>query len=161
MKNYLSIASICFLLITTSLFAQEFKPIAVFAGTSPCGNILKPFLGIANESECDFTKWTLTLNQTDNSTPSTFTLLYRFGVSKPSTPGFIDEKIQKFEGKWSITKGTQAYANAPVYELIVNNSNKTLSFVKMDDNLIHLLDSKKNLMIGNSGYSYTFNKMKP
>lgn len=164
MKNYLKyiiISSICFLSTTVSLYAQDAKPFATYVGTSPCGNILKPFLGVANETECDFTKWTLTLYQPKTNRPAMVKLVYRYGVSKPNTSGFMDEKRAEFEGHWTIQKGTKTKPNATVYQITIHKLDKNLLFVKLNDNLIHLLDSQRNLMIGNAGHSYTFSKQKP
>ena len=164
MKNYLKyliISSMCFLSATISGSAQDAQPFATYVGTSPCGNILKPFLGVANEPDCDFTKWTLTLYQPKTNRPAMVKLVYRYGISKPNTSGFMDEKRAEFEGHWTIQKGTKTKPNATVYQVTVHKIDKNLLFVKLTDNAIHLLDSQRNLMIGNSGHSYTFSKPKP
>ena len=58
-------------------YAQETKPFATFVGTSPCGNIIKPLLGIKDDNECDFTKWTMTLYQPKTNRPALVKLVYR------------------------------------------------------------------------------------
>lgn len=164
MKNYLKYlltSSACFLSASISLFAQDAKPFAVFVGTSPCGNILKPLLGVANEPECDFAKWTMTFSPQKTNTPALVKLVYRYGVSKPNTSGFMDEKKAEFEGHWTIQKGTKTKPDAIVYQVTLHKLDKNLLFVKLSDNAIHLLDSQRGLMIGNASHSYTFNKAKP
>ncbi|RYU96638.1 hypothetical protein [Emticicia agri] len=164
MKNYFKpviVSSVCLLLTTVNLFAQDAKPLATYVGTSPCGNILKPFLGIANEPDCDFTKWTLTLYQPKADRPAMVKLVYQYGVSRPNTSGFKDEKRAEFEGHWTIQKGTKTKPNAMVYQVTIHTLDKNLLFLKLSDNVIHLLDSQRGLMIGNSGYSYTLSKQKP
>ncbi len=164
MNNYLKyiiINSICFHCTILSLYAQDAKPFATYVGTSPCGNILKPFLGVANEPECDFTKWTMTLYPQKDNAPALVKLVYQYGVSRPNTSGFMKEKRAEFEGHWTIQKGTKTKPNATVYQLTIHKPDKNLLFVKLNDNLIHLLDSQRNLMIGNAGHSYTFSKRKP
>ena len=141
-------------------YAQETKPFATFVGTSPCGNIIKPLLGIKDDNECDFTKWTMTLYQPKTNRPALVKLVYRYGISRPNTSGFMDEKRAEFEGHWTIQKGTKAKPNATVYQVTLHKIDKNLLFVKLSDNAIHLLDSQRGLMIGNSGYSYTFSKAK-
>jgi hypothetical protein len=141
-------------------YAQNPQPLATYVGTSPCGNILKPFLGVANEPDCDFTKWTMTLYPQKTNAPAAVKLVYRYGVSKPNTSGFTDEKSAEFEGHWTILKGTKTKPNATVYQITLHKADKNLLFVKLSDNAIHLLDSQRGLMIGNSGYSYTFSKAK-
>ena len=46
--KYLLLGATFLFLSTKLLMGQEAKPFATYAGTSPCGNILKPFLGVAN-----------------------------------------------------------------------------------------------------------------
>lgn len=164
MKNYLRyllISSACFLSVTNNLFAQDAKPFATYVGTSPCGNILKPYLDVANEPECDFTKWTMTLYPQKPNAPAPVKLVYQYGVSRPNTSGFIDEKRAEFDGHWTIQKGTGTKPDATVYQVTLHKLDKNLLFVRLDDNLIHLLDSQRNLMIGNASHSYTFSKQKP
>ncbi|RFS16652.1 hypothetical protein [Emticicia sp. C21] len=141
-------------------YAQEVKPFATFVGTSPCGNIIKPLLGIKDDKECDFTKWTMTLSPQKANAPAAVKLVYRFGMSRSNTSGFIDEKKAEFSGHWTIQKGTKTKPNAIVYQVTLHGIDKNLLFVKLSDNSIHLLDSQRGLMIGNSGYSYTFSKAK-
>src|SRR6218665_1403175 len=156
--KYILISSLCFLSDSFTLHAQDTQPFATYVGTSPCGNILKPFLGIANEPDCDFTKWTMTLYPQKANAPAAVKLVYRYGVSRPNTSGFMDEKKAQFEGHWTIQKGTKTKPNATVYQVTLHGIDKNLLFIKLSDNSIHLLDSQRGLMIGNSGYSYTFSK---
>ena len=158
--KYLLLSTAFLSLSMQVLLAQNDKPFATYLGTSPCGNILKPFLGVANEPDCDFTKWTLTLYQPKANRPAMVKLVYRYGVSRPNTSGFKDEKKAEFEGHWTIQKGTKAKPNATVYQVTVHKLDKNLLFLKLSDNSIHLLDSQRGLMIGNAGYSYTFSKQK-
>lgn len=159
--RYLIISSIGFLSATISLSGQDSKPFAVYVGTSPCGNILKPFLGVANEPECEFAKWTMTLYPQKANAPALVKLVYRYGIGRPNTSGFMDEKRAVFEGHWTTQKGTRLKPDATVYQITVHHLDKNLLFVKLSDNAIHLLDSQRNLMIGHAGHSYTFSKQKP
>lgn len=131
-----------------------------FVGSSPCGNVIRPLLQMSEKEECDFTKWQITLYQDPVSkTPTVFKLKALYGLSQPNTSGFIGGGISReAEGKWSIVKGTKTNPEAVVYQLNPDRPALFLSFVKMDDNVIHLLYTDKSLMIGNAGYSYTFNK---
>jgi hypothetical protein len=146
---------------TEILWAQEDKPVAIYIGTSPCGNILKPFLGVANEPDCDFTRWTITLYPQKDNAPALVRLVYQYGVSRPNTTGFMNEKKAEFEGYWTIQKGTKTKPDANIYQLTLHKTDKNLLFVQLSENVIHLLDSQRTLMIGNAGYSYTFSKQKP
>ncbi|MDB4919021.1 MAG: hypothetical protein JWQ54_1004 [Mucilaginibacter sp.] len=82
-------------------------------------------------------------------------------MKEQSGPGFIGGgKKAEAEGRWIITKGTKANRNAVVYQLNPGKGKSAIFFVKMDDNILHLLYSDKSLMIGNSGWSYTLNRIK-
>lgn len=159
MKNYLKYFAIVGLFFFS--FVQDSKPFAVYVGSSPCGNIIKPLLGIKDDNECEFTKWSLTLYPQNTNAPAAVKLVYRYGIGKPNTSGFIDEKKAEFAGHWTIQKGTKAKPEATVYQITLHGVDKNLLLVKLSDNAVHLLDSQRNLMIGNSGYSYTFSKAKP
>jgi len=63
------------------------------------------------------------------------------------------------EGKWTIGKGIRSNSNAIVYRLHDIKTNKTISFLKLNDNLLHLLDSDQRLMIGTAAWSYTLNRV--
>ena len=143
-------------------YSQTPSAFGFFVGSSPCGNVIRPLLKIPLTEECEFSKWKLTLYQ-DPATlaPTTFKLICQYGVSQPNTSGFIGGGTSiETEGKWIIVKGSKTNPEAVVYQLNPDKPEISLSFVKMDENVIHLLYSDKSLMIGNSGYSYTFNKAK-
>lgn len=159
MKNYLKYFAIVGLFFFS--FVQDSKPFAVYVGSSPCGNIIKPLLGIKDDNECEFTKWSLTLYPQKTNAPAAVKLVYRYGIGKPNTSGFINEKKAEFAGHWTIQKGTKTKPETTVYQITLHGVDKNLLLVKLSDNAIHLLDSQRNLMIGNSGYSYTFSKAKP
>jgi hypothetical protein len=52
-------------------------------------------------------------------------------------------------------------AGAVVYTLNPENSPVSLSFLRPDTNLLHLLDGDRRLMIGNGAWSYTLNRVDP
>lgn len=132
----------------------------VFVASTPCSAGTKPLPGIAVNADCELIKWKLTLYQHESTkTPTTYKLLAAYGLPKQGTKGFIGGgKEIETGGKWTIVKGTPSDANAIVYQLH-DESNKTISFLKLNDNLIHLLDSEKHLMIGHGGWSYTLNRI--
>jgi hypothetical protein len=65
----------------------------------------------------------------------------------------------ELKGKLTIDKGTNENAEAVVYTLNAENSPISLSFLQPDQNLLHLLDADKRLMIGNGAWSYTLNRI--
>lgn len=44
---------------------------------------------------------------------------------------------------------------------LLQNAGKTLKLAELNADLLHLLDANNNLLVGNSGWSYTFNNIKP
>ena len=156
MKSIINFAIISALtvFVNTHLYSQTSTE-GIFVGSSPCGNNLKPLFGIPADGTCEYAKWTITLYPN-----ATFHISCLYGDSKPNTSDFIGGgKKVEFDGKWQMQKGTKANENAVIYMLTLDKPNYQLSFVKLDENIIHLLDANKNLMIGNSGYNFTFSRL--
>jgi len=80
-------------------------------------------------------------------------------MTRPNTNGFSNGSTLEMHGKWSIIKGAAMSPEAIVYRLDPAPGGKPIHFVKLADDLLHLLDSEKRLMVGNPGWSYTFNKV--
>ena len=72
-----------------------------------------------------------------------------------SEPGTKSET----EGNWTIVKGTKTNPNSMVYRLGSDKPETSISFLKISDKLIHLLDIKEKLMIGNESFSYTLSQV--
>jgi hypothetical protein len=62
------------------------------------------------------------------------------------------------EGKWEIVKGTKTDPDTEVYQLLSEDSQVAVSFVKMSDDILHVLNKDHNLMLGNAAWSYTLNR---
>lgn len=62
------------------------------------------------------------------------------------------------DGTWSIVKGTTADPEADVYQLHAEDSQVVVSFAKMSDDILHVLNRDKTLMVGNAAWSYTLNR---
>jgi hypothetical protein len=82
-----------------------------------------------------------------------------YGLPKQGSSGFINggEKVDR-EGTWTISKGIPADPDAVIYCLRDDKTNQTICFLKLSDNLLHLLDSERRLMIGSAAWSYTLNR---
>jgi hypothetical protein len=142
-------------------------PPVVFVGTTPCSNIIRPLHKITPEDDCALkechcimVEWTLTL-YTDANTkePATFKLtsINRFSVKETnqySQPGTSTES----EGKWIVVRGTKTDPDAIVYQLNPDKPEIALKCVKLNNNLLHILDHDGRLMIGNEFWSYTLNR---
>src|SRR4030095_8213814 len=78
-------------------------------------------------------------------------------MDKAGTRGFSEGAITKKQtGTWTRSE----YKNTEVYTLIAENS-PTVSFLKLNENVLHLLDANKNLMVGNGAWGYTLNRINP
>jgi len=55
-------------------------------------------------------------------------------------------------------KGTATDPDAIIYTLDPDKSATSIQFVKLSDQLLHLLDKSKRLMVGSPAWSYTLNR---
>ncbi|RXK61669.1 hypothetical protein ESA94_01235 [Lacibacter luteus] len=135
--------------------------LGIFAGTTPCGQFIRPLHKVSAEADCAMVQWKLILYRDPVSRkPTTYKLssVNRFivkGTNMYSEPGTKMET----EGKWTIVQGTKTNPNAVTYQLGSDKTERSIRFLKLSDNLIHLLDSDGKLMIGNESFSYTLNRV--
>jgi hypothetical protein len=114
----------------------------VFRGRTPCQE-LSGLLNVVSSEACNKVKCRL--------------FLYQDPVSKaPTTYQWIG-KI-KWNGKWSIVKGTKSDPDAIVYRLEAPDSKADLSFLKLDENVLYVLDREGKPLVGNAHFSYTLNR---
>ncbi len=158
-------ASLLFFIVTNSC-SQKKGPgsssiLGIFIASTPSSQGTRPLPGIPANADCELMKWNLILYQDESGkTPATYKLHCLYGLPKQGTTGFIGGgKKVEMEGKWTIIKGTGSNLNAIVYRLNDNKTNKTISFLKLNDDLLHLLDSDQRLMIGSAAWSYTLNRI--
>lgn len=119
----------------------------VFHGRVPC-QAMAAKMGVTVSSDCEKLKWGFTFYQDPkNHQPATYTWegsLYRENVRK---------------GKWIIVKGTKDFPDATVIQLDPDKPQESFFLLKGDDNVLFILDQNKNLMVGGSYLSYTFNRV--
>lgn len=140
----------------------------VFVGTTPCGNIIRPLHKInaepdcaLKECQCIMVEWKLTLYQdpvTHQPTRYTLTGINRFSVKETnmySQPGTKSES----EGEWAIIRGSKTHPNKVLYQLNPGKPGIALSFLKLSNNLLHVVDQEERLMIGNEFWSYTLSRV--
>ena len=132
----------------------------IFAGSTPCNPVMRPLLAIPADMDCEFVKWNLLLfKNPENHSLNSFKLNVTFGIAKGGTQGFTDaSKSSEFKGKWSVRKNTGKLPGESVIGLESTGQKQIISFLKLDENLLHLLDSEEKLMIGNAAWSYTLNR---
>ena len=120
---------------------------AVFDGRTPCDEVVLEFTNTESFPGCLKIKWRLTLYQ-DSASGEPSTYLYM------STSGFR-------EGSWEIVNGIDGDANAVVYQLQPDDGQETVSFLKVDENHLYLMDRAMNLLVGNELFSYTLSRVEP
>jgi hypothetical protein len=134
-----------------------------FEATTPCNEAAKKMLGIPLDLKCEMMRWAITLYKDPNKdAPTTFSLNCTYGLAKQGTRGFMEGATTiELKGKCSTGKSIRGNTNAIIYKLAAENSTIVLSFLKADENLLHLLSEDKHLVIGGAGWSYTFNRTNP
>ena len=117
-----------------------------FIGSTPAASDVRNFLQIPLADSIDFIRWKIVLSE------NSYQLNCNYGIGKPNTNGFING------GKTITLKGT-LNREKDVYKLL--NGQRSLMMVSLNDDLFHLLDKNKKLLIGNGGWSYTLNNASP
>ena len=148
-------------LVVVSSFIREARSEAstfgVFSGTSPCADLVRPILGIPFGANCDRVKWRLSLYHDANTLRgTTFKLISEYGFHIDNRT-YEPKGSKSVAGTWEIIRGRPADPDAVVFQLDGNKPH-SISFLLVDQNILHLLDLKKSLMPGNSGASYTLNR---
>jgi hypothetical protein len=149
-----------------STFARAAKPadsplVGVFEGITPCTNATnRPVLQISADTECEMMIWHLTLEQDiETGAPTTFALDSSYGMSQPNTTGIRADGIPlQLAGSWTILQGTATDPDATVYQLNPDNGQASISFVRLDDDHLHVLTQDLHMAVGNGGWSYTLNR---
>jgi hypothetical protein len=138
--------SLIFLFIILVNFSTVFGEEKNYTGSTPADITVRSFLGIYSTDSIDFIRWQLTL--LDNS----YTLNCNYGIGKPNTNGFIDGG-KKIEIKGALKKEKNNYE--------LNYASKKLTLAELNTDLLHILNEHNNLLVGNAGWSYTLNALKP
>lgn len=118
----------------------------IYTGSTPADVVIRSFLNIPLPDSIDFIRWKLILG--DNR----YKLQCNYGIGKPNTNGFIKGGRQvELSGKFK--------KESNYYQL--QHHDKTLNIVALNNNLLHLLNTDKKLLVGNGGWSYTLNNISP
>lgn len=132
----------------------------IFEGITPCNGTDRPLPQIPAGTDCEQMIWEITFYwNAETAEPSTYQLHAAYGFSQPNTTGLKGDGTPiDLEGAWRITEGSAVDAAAVVYELNPDTPESALYFVRLDDNLLHVLSPEKRLMVGNPAWSYTLNR---
>jgi hypothetical protein len=132
------------------VFGEAYLGAAEFVGTSPCGAMVREFIGISRTEPCDKITWRLNISETN-----TFMLNATYGLQEQSAPGYVSGgKSVMMEGKWTM-KGT---GPRKVYAIQANKSDRAMSILRVNENLLQLLGTDGKSLIGNEFWSYTLNR---
>ena len=135
--------------------AESDAKFGTFVGSTPCGEPVRQPLRINANARCEIIEWKLTLYQSPQSqAASRYELHARYGLGSPGKPG-VAKSIKTLErrGTWITTRGVSSNPQAVVYEL-----DGAVELVQADANVLHILNSDRGLMAGNTGWSYTLNR---
>ena len=137
------------LLFAAWLIAVSSSSDAKYVGSTPCDAFVRQFVGIPAAAECERISWKVLIPATDRGR---FTLDVVYGMQANSAPGFAGG------GTPLQLRGVvnRIAAKRPAYRL--NAGGRSVVFVTLDPNLIHLLDGDGKLMLGNPGWSYTLSR---
>ena len=116
-----------------------------YTASTPADSAVRDFLMISQADSIDFIRWKLKIADLKE-----FTLSCSYGIGKPNTNGFIDEKKVQLKGTVNLSSGI----------MTLNHHGKSLSLLVLNDNIIHLLNNDGSMMTGNGGWSYTLNSIK-
>jgi len=155
-----TILSVCLLLACHCSGAEKISPELVLVASTPGDDAMKSMLAIPAATKVDFIRWNLVLGEMKaNATEDTFSLNIIYGEGEPGTPGFKNggEKGE-IRGSYSVTKSNDQKLHGVIYHLKSIQLPGEISFVKLNENLYHLLTSSAELMIGNGGWSYSLNR---
>ena len=127
----------------------------VFEAITPCDPLSKPLPQIPDGVACEMTIWRITF-----AADRSFVLNAAYGMSQPNTTGIRDGGTKvDVTGEWSTSVGTNSDRHATVITLNdERDAAHSILFVKINNDLLHLLDPQKRLMVGNGGWSYTLNR---
>lgn len=119
-----------------------------YEGRFPCQAVRAQFKLPSNPA-CAKVKWCITLyHDSVTHAPTTYALRGMYYAPGPRT------------GKWTISKGTKANPDAVVIQLWAEQAPGTpFELLKGDDNVLFILDEKRNLRVGDSYLSYTLNRI--
>jgi len=131
--------------------------VSEFVGSTPCDAEPRGFLGIGAADACERITWQLALSA--DAQPSTFRLRVVYGMQARNEPGFEGGgATRELNGTWTTLKGTASDPAAIVYRLTADKPERSMQFGKIGDDLLHLLNQRRELMVGNGGWSYTLNR---
>lgn len=119
----------------------------IFEGRSPCG--ISRQMGADMQAGCDHLKWQL--------------ILFRDPISlAPTTYVLVTEMFDRMplKGTWRVDRGTRDDPKAVIFALSYGHSGQVLCLYKGDENVLFILDEKREFLTGDRDFSYTLNRVR-
>ena len=137
------------------------SPEIVLVASTPGDSLIKSLLAINPETKIDFIRWDLRLFKEEQSS-NTFIMNLEYGESLQNTMGFKNgAKKLLIKGKYTILKNQSKYLTGDIYQLKSVDNQVSISMIKLNENLFHLISPDHQLLSGNGGWSYTLNRKTP
>ena len=161
-----SLVGYCLVTVSCTQKTAAGEHFATFVASTLCPDEIRALHNIPATAKCEVVKWKLELYR-DAETPATglFILSNEWGFHINNATFETSGKNSGIKGKWEIVKGMGKYDKAEIYTFYPEKSGQTVSFLKMNDNLLHLLNKEQQLSIGSSewsgGWSNTLNRIDP
>lgn len=119
--------------------------------STPGDSLIKTMLNIEQGFPVDFIRWRLLIQPESQ----TFELNIDYGLSQPNTLGFtVDGQKKSVQGTYQVHSSPRG----EVYQLKSEAAKVAFSFLKLNEDLYHLLDANQHLLLGNGGWSYSLNR---
>ncbi|HEY6899110.1 MAG TPA: hypothetical protein VI233_00645 [Puia sp.] len=123
----------------------------VFTGSTPCSEGSRPLPGMPANTPCELMRWRLALYK------HSFTLHCVYGITKQGSNGFAGGGSSiDLHGEWVAA----AAGGVPMVRLTDAATGRVISFWKLNEKVLHLLDGGGRPMIGSGAWSYTLNCIK-
>ncbi len=131
----------------------------IFAGSTPCNSSVSTALKIPSSDTCVFMKWELDMfNKNDKD--SSFKLLISYGDFQPNTMFFLGGgKSMDITGKLRTTYITRNSTKYKIYHLAGDKNESELLFIKLDNNILHLIDSNMDFIKGDPSFAFVLNRI--
>jgi hypothetical protein len=132
------------------------KIFGVFEGITPCSHLTRPLPQIPEDTDCEQMIWKIILYQ-DPATgmPTTYELNSAYGLSQQNSNGLAGGGTEiVLTGNWDILEGTDTV----IYQLNPDVPGDSVSFIKIGDDVLHVLSRDGALLVGHGAWSYTINR---
>lgn len=119
--------------------------------STPGDSLIKTMLNIEQSFPVDFIRWHIFLEPEGH----TFELNISYGIGLANTLGFTsDGRKKSIKGSYQVRNST----HGKVFQLKSQDNSVAFSFLQLNEDLYHLLDTDQKLLLGNGGWSYSLNR---